>query len=647
MITRKQFAALLCVVAALALGTFAIAGAQAAEPTAIIDAALRDLSQKLGKPLTRQNVDAWTWEQLDFPDASLGCPQPGQTYAQTITRGYKIIFTVGGVVYDYRALNDGSRVFQCTSSGTSPVAATPTPEVGLQPRVVPIPVGQPLTYQRPLAYVRQDGSVYITSIGQGPGVPIVGDATIQIVRTPPFINETRHYGQFAWSPDGTKLLFTDAATQSLYLAISGQKPVQIARGLATLYPGAWSPDGSEIAYAVETRQPQGDGLVRQVQAVPVTSNGVGQPRVAGSFVQRVGCGGATIDPAEALYMGETGYGGNPLTLVWTAQGFVYSTSCIGVGLALADSGGQVLWSIPDAARATVSTDRTRAISLRMNEQGQQSGLVSIDLSNGVATPLQSEPFPDQMALTPDGSTLIYSTLSPAQPLHGNPQAAAGQQLFGGSWPIDAPIFQVTLWRMSATGGQSSRLYQSDGRGIGVIAPAPDNAGVAFSVVMSLVPMIQQINNGASADQALAALPRTDLLHVNWNGDGQAVTITPAGRPAFGSGTFTAVPVEVQSASVPPAVQPSSNVPPPDLVIGGQAVVSTTKGDTLNMRQSPSRSAPVLRVLKPGAVVKVLAGPQSAEGFRWWQVQALDDNSVGWVVDQVTDQDGTTNTLTPQ
>jgi hypothetical protein len=76
------------------------------------------------------------------------------------------------------------------------------------------------------------------------------------------------------------------------------------------------------------------------------------------------------------------------------------------------------------------------------------------------------------------------------------------------------------------------------------------------------------------------------------------------------------------------------------------VVITTRGDTLNLRQTPSRNAPVIRILKPGAVVNVISGPQPADGFRWWQVRA-DDNSTGWVVDQVTDNDGTTNTLMPQ
>src|ERR1044071_4265908 len=65
------------------------------EPTAIVDAVFGDLSQKLGRTVSRTNVDGWSWEQLDFPDTSLGCPQPGQSYAQTVTRGYKVLITSG------------------------------------------------------------------------------------------------------------------------------------------------------------------------------------------------------------------------------------------------------------------------------------------------------------------------------------------------------------------------------------------------------------------------------------------------------------------------------------------------------------------------------------------------------------------------
>ncbi len=633
------------------IGVVPRAFAQVSEPTGIIDAALRDLSQKLGRTLTRNNVDNWTWEQVQFPDASLGCPQPGQTYAQVLTLGFKFTFTVGGVVYDYRALNDGSRIFQCTASGAVPAGPTPTREAA-PPTVAPIaPVapGQPMAFQKSLAYVRADGNVSITAIGQGAGIPITGDASVQTLQTMPFYDVTRQYGQFHWSPDGTKLIFTEQRSQSLYLAVSGQAPVQIARGLSTLYPGAWSPDGTEIAYAVETNQQQGEGLVRQVQAVPVTATGASQPRVAGSFVQRVGCGGGVSDPAEMIYQDEAGFGGNPLTLDWTTQGFVYSMECTGVGLALADPGGRVLWKLDNVARADISPDRTRAVALRRNVQGQQSGMVSIDLRNGSATQIHSEANPDQVAWSADGSTIIYSTLVAAPGIQGNPQSAVGQQLFQGEWPVDSKSNTVTLWRMPAAGGQSTRLFQGEGRGVGVIASAPDNSGVAFSLVSSMAVMIQQINNGATVSQVLGALPHADVLFVNWDGGGQPAAVVRGGRPAFGGGTFTAVPSGANTVNVPQGGSPGGdpNVPPPNLVIGGTAVVSTTRGDTLNLRKSPSISAPVLRILKPGAVVTILAGPQSADGFRWWQVRAQDDNSVGWVVDQVTDQDGTTNTLTPQ
>lgn len=38
-------------------------------------------------------------EELDWPDASLGCPQPGMLYAQVITPGYRVIVTAGGQTY--------------------------------------------------------------------------------------------------------------------------------------------------------------------------------------------------------------------------------------------------------------------------------------------------------------------------------------------------------------------------------------------------------------------------------------------------------------------------------------------------------------------------------------------------------------------
>ena len=48
-----------------------------------------------------------------WPDASLGCPQPGETYAQALTAGFVIELEVGGARHVYHS--DGQRVVQCAA----------------------------------------------------------------------------------------------------------------------------------------------------------------------------------------------------------------------------------------------------------------------------------------------------------------------------------------------------------------------------------------------------------------------------------------------------------------------------------------------------------------------------------------------------
>jgi len=62
-------------------------------------AALEDLVRRLGVDAARVKVvsaEAVTWS-----DASLGCPQPGQMYAQVLTPGYRILLEVDGERYAY------------------------------------------------------------------------------------------------------------------------------------------------------------------------------------------------------------------------------------------------------------------------------------------------------------------------------------------------------------------------------------------------------------------------------------------------------------------------------------------------------------------------------------------------------------------
>ena len=244
---------------------------------------------------------------------------------------------------------------------------------------------QPTTYQNPMAYVGPDGNVYITNPGGGAGIAITNDANGKQIQTTPFVSYDHSLRAV---PLVARWDETAVYRQPEEYAVSGDlrsATVQVASGLAALYPGVWSPDGSEFAYAVETNQASGDnGLVRQLQALPVTATGVGSARVAGSFVQGVGCGGGSPDPADHIYKMEAGYDGNGLTLAWMPQGVVYSTTCNGIGLALANTTGQVLWNVGNLSRAAISPDRTRAVAIQ-GGNGQQTTVALLDLATGNVT----------------------------------------------------------------------------------------------------------------------------------------------------------------------------------------------------------------------------------------------------------------------
>jgi WD40 repeat protein len=92
--------------------------AQAPEP---INAALRDLSSRAGRTVNLTDLTNWSYVQSNFPDASLGCPQPGLSYAQVVTGGFQFVLTYNGTTYDYRVSNDQTIVILCSSS------AAPTP----------------------------------------------------------------------------------------------------------------------------------------------------------------------------------------------------------------------------------------------------------------------------------------------------------------------------------------------------------------------------------------------------------------------------------------------------------------------------------------------------------------------------------------
>jgi hypothetical protein len=69
----------------------------AAQPSVRLASA--DLAQRLG--LASEAIKLVSAEEVEWSDASLGCPQPGMMYAQVITPGFLVVLEAGGQTYEY------------------------------------------------------------------------------------------------------------------------------------------------------------------------------------------------------------------------------------------------------------------------------------------------------------------------------------------------------------------------------------------------------------------------------------------------------------------------------------------------------------------------------------------------------------------
>ena len=75
----------------------------------LVAQARADLARRLSLP--EESIELKRASAVEWPDTSLGCPQPGFMYAQIITPGYLIVLGANGKEYEYHS--DGRRVSLC------------------------------------------------------------------------------------------------------------------------------------------------------------------------------------------------------------------------------------------------------------------------------------------------------------------------------------------------------------------------------------------------------------------------------------------------------------------------------------------------------------------------------------------------------
>jgi hypothetical protein len=118
------------------------------EEALLVDQAKEDLIGRLKEPpdtITLQSIEPVQW-----PDSSLGCPQPGMSYLMVLTPGYRIKLEVGGKAYEYHT--DQTHIVYCEKPKAS-LPAEPGREIDVEARLadlakadlaqqLKIPVGQ-------------------------------------------------------------------------------------------------------------------------------------------------------------------------------------------------------------------------------------------------------------------------------------------------------------------------------------------------------------------------------------------------------------------------------------------------------------------------------------------------------------------------
>ena len=98
------------------------------------------------------------------------------------------------------------------------------------------------------------------------------------------------------------------------------------------------------------------------------------------------------------------------------------------------------------------------------------------------------------------------------------------------------------------------------------------------------------------------------------------TATPTSLP-----TATPLPTLTLTPTLAPTATPT---PAPQIAAGGTVVVQGTGGDKLRLRTAPGLSYDVAASLDDGARLKVLEGPQTADGYTWWKLQTS-SGTAGW------------------
>jgi hypothetical protein len=96
-------------------------GSASAVPEHFLAAVIDDAASR--RDADRASVRIMSGQAVDWPDGSLGCPEPGKSYTQVIVPGYLVMVDVSGATLEYH-LNQRGDFRQCTGGNPLPPSET-------------------------------------------------------------------------------------------------------------------------------------------------------------------------------------------------------------------------------------------------------------------------------------------------------------------------------------------------------------------------------------------------------------------------------------------------------------------------------------------------------------------------------------------
>lgn len=142
-------------------------------------------------------------------------------------------------------------------------------------------------------------------------------------------------------------------------------------------------------------------------------------------------------------------------------------------------------------------------------------------------------------------------------------------------------------------------------------------------------------------------PSDEFARIVWTSDNFMIGPTAPtpwamlGAPMLVGAALAAPPLPTPTGDavfIPPTLAPTLaaatvGAAPAGLAVGADALINTTEGDKLRMREGAGRTFAIIRELDDGTRVTLLEGPRGGDGLVWWRVR-MADGTTGWVVESV-------------